>query len=563
MLTDLVVEDAGVIERAELSLGPGSCALTGETGAGKTLVVASLGLLLGGRADRALVRAGAARAEVQGRFRVRASHRVGLWLRERDLLEDPADASGEVEVVVSRSIGPDGRTKARINGSLVPAVSLAEVTGALVEIAGQREHARLGEPAAQREHLDAFAGEGVVDLARRVAQAVRAARDAGRAEERLARDGARRRVELEALEAEVAEIEAAAPRPGEASALEAEARRLENAEAIAAAMAKARHLLRREGGAHEAVAAAADALEGLGGSDDGAARLADRLRSAALELDDVAQELAATAPTADPEALEAARDRLATLARLRRRYGVVEDAGPHLESARSRAEGLRSEEARQEDLARRAGDLNGAAVALAGQLSEARRAAAERLERELPPLLDGLALPGARVEVSLEPRELYEGGLESVEIAISFNPGEPPAPLAKVASGGELARATLALRLLTGRGDVGTLVFDEIDAGVGGEAARAVGACLADLSRSSGAQVIVVTHLPQVAAFADTHLVVAKEVSGDRTTARVRTVEGEERVAELSRMLAGLPFSTSARGHARELLEMAAAKGSG
>jgi DNA repair protein RecN (Recombination protein N) len=563
MLTDLVVEDAGVIERAELSLGPGSCALTGETGAGKTLVVASLGLLLGGRADRALVRAGAARAEVQGRFRVRASHRVGLWLRERDLLEDPADASGEVEVVVSRSIGPDGRTKARINGSLVPAVSLAEVTGALVEIAGQREHARLGEPAAQREHLDAFAGEGVVDLARKVAQGVRAARDAGRAEERLARDGARRRVELEALEAEVAEIEAAAPRPGEASALEAEARRLENAEAIAAAMAEARHLLRREGGAHEAVAAAADALEGLGGADDGAARLAGRLRSAALELDDVAQELAATAPTADPEALEAARDRLATLARLRRRYGVVGDAGPHLESARSRAEGLRSEEARQEDLARRAGDLTDAAVALAGQLSEARRAAAERLERELPPLLDGLALPGARVEVALEPRELYEGGLESVEIAISFNPGEPPAPLAKVASGGELARATLALRLLTGRGDVGTLVFDEIDAGVGGEAARAVGACLADLSRSSGAQVIVVTHLPQVAAFADTHLVVAKEVAGNRTTANVRTVEGEERVAELSRMLAGLPFSTSARGHARELLEMAAAKGSG
>lgn len=562
MLTDLVVEDTGVIERAELTLGPGSCALTGETGAGKTLVVAALGLLLGGRADRSLVRTGAARAEVESRFCVGPSHRVARLLEEQGL-GDGASSLDEVEVVVSRSVSVDGRTKARVNGRLVTALVLGEVTRELVEIAGQHEHARLGEPAVQRDLLDAFAGEATADLARRVAEAVRAAREARRAAERLADEGLRRRSELEALDREIADIEAASPRPGEVRLLETEARRLENAEAIAAAMAGAREALRREGGAHELIAAAARALEDVGGSDDRAAELASRLRSAALEVDDIAHELAAGAPTADPGALEAARDRLATLGRIRRRYGIDDDAGAHLDSVRAGAEGLRAEEAAQTDLARRDADLHAAALDLARRLSEARRAAAARLERELPPLLDGLALPDARVEVALAPRDLYEGGLEAVEMAISFNPGEPPAPLAKVASGGELARATLALRLLTGRGGVGTLVFDEIDAGVGGQAARAVGACLADLSRSSGAQVLVVTHLPQVAAFADTHLVVAKEVADDRTTARVRTVEGEERVAELSRMLAGLPSSSSARGHARELLEMAASKGTG
>ena len=554
MLTELVVEGLGVIERADLTLEPGSTALTGETGAGKTLVVAALGLLLGGRADRSLVRSGAAGAAVEGRFVVPATHPAAALAAAHDALEG---GEGEVEIVLARSIGADGRGRARLNGRLVTAGVLGEVAGSLVEIAGQHEHARVAEAGVQRALLDAYAGPEALDLARRVGAGVRAAREAERARERAGAETAAGQAAARALEEEIAAIESAAVRAGEAEELAAQVARLENAEAIASALGHAADVLRRDAGAHELLEEAARAAEGAAVADAELTPLVERLRAASIEVDDLARDLRAAAPAPDAGALEAGRERLATLARLRRRYGLADDPEAHLDRARARAAELRERAAEEDRLAAEHERLVAEAERLAARLTSLRRDAAHRLARELPATLATLALPQARVDVVLSARDLYEGGWEGVDISVALNPGEDLRPVAKVASGGELARLTLALRLLAGRASVTTLVFDEIDAGIGGEAARAVGRALADLARGSAAQVLVVTHLPQVAAFAETHMRVTKEAQADRTIARVERLDDEGRVAELSRMLAGLP-SGRARGHARELLEMAA-----
>jgi DNA repair protein RecN (Recombination protein N) len=560
MLTDLVVEGLGVIERAELELGRGCSALTGETGAGKTLLVAALGLLLGGRAERTLVRAGAPRASVEGRFLVPASHPAAALVRA--LGEgNHGDGSEAAEIVLARSVGADGRTSARINGGLVTGATLGEVGGALVEVAGQHEHVRITTPGRQREMLDAFAGEETPALAARVAATVRAAAGAGREIESLAAEESTRGDELQALEREIVDLEAAGIKTGEEDDLLARVALLEHGEAIAAGAAAAVDDLRREGGSHELLERAARALEDVAHADPALGPLAERLRSAAVEADDVAAELRARVVAPDERELEALRDRLALVARLRRRYGLGDDAEAHLEGARRRAEELRAAAAGAEARARRRDELREEAQGLAERLSARRREAAPRLARAVEEVLSGLALPEARCEARLEARALFEGGLESVELFLAADPGEEPRPLARVASGGELARVALALHLVTASEGPGTTVFDEVDAGIGGEAAQAVGRCLAELPRASGAQVLVVTHLPQVAAFADTHYRVTKSARGERATASVARVEDDERIAELSRMLAGLPSSERARGHARELLELAAARG--
>ncbi|MDQ3646550.1 MAG: DNA repair protein RecN, partial [Actinomycetota bacterium] len=563
MLTELVVEGLGVIDRAEVHFEPGSSALTGETGAGKTLLVAALGLLVGARADRSLVRAGADAARIEGRFTVPQTHPAADFLRAHGALDDAAEdeASPDVEIVMSRTIpadGPAGKAgKARVNGRLVTTAILAGAGRTLVEIAGQHEHQRLGRPSQQRALLDAFAGPGVEALAARVSDAARSLVEARRKAEELAATERERSRELDVLRYEIAEIDAAGLVEGEVAELEALAARLEHAEDLARTTQSALGSLSGEGGVSEAITTTARSLAAQADKDPSLGELSTRLEAAGYELADIADELARRETEPDPAALDATRDRLGLLARLRRKYGDEEtDVLAYRDRAGRRAaeiEGAGTELARlQEEVQAFAAE----AEALAAELSVARRAAAPEMEKAVESLLADLAMAGAQLKVVIEPRSIYDGGAETVSFLVSANPGEKPAPIAKIASGGELSRIALALHLVALTSTIPTTVFDEVDAGIGGGAARAVGSALAQLA-ARGVQALVVTHLPQVAAFADHHYRVLKREEAGRVVAEVQPVEGAERVEELSRMLAGLPGSERAREHAQELLELA------
>lgn len=555
MLTELVVEGLGVIERADLELDAGCSALTGETGAGKTLLVAALGLLLGGRGDRTMVREGAGEARVEGRFVVPAGHAVVGLLSERGLIHE---AGGGAEVVLTRAVAADRRAAtARINGRLVTTAVLGEVGRSLVEIAGQHHTRGISSAAVQRFLLDAFCGAEGSDLAAEVAHAVREAKRTQRVAEELAGSERARERELDVLRYEIAEIDAAGLREQESADLMGQAARLENATMSAEAASAALDALSGEQGAGDLLAQAERAVAKLAAVDEKVGELSTRLSTAALEASDVASELSRLVVEPDPEALEAIRQRLEVVARLKRKYGGDEkEILAYRASAQRRVDELEAASTDLERLERDRETQLERASGLAARLSELRATAAPRLEEAMEDLLAELALPAARCRVALAPRPLYEGGCDSVELLVSTNPGEPPLPVAKVASGGELSRITLALHLLTStRSQV--MVFDEVDAGVGGRAAQAVGRALARLSRESGSQVLVVTHLPQVAAFADSQYRVTKERSGDRTAVAVLKVEGDDRLEELSRMLAGMPESARAKDHAEELLGIA------
>ncbi|MGH2702197.1 MAG: DNA repair protein RecN [Actinomycetota bacterium] len=558
MLTELVVEGLGVIERAELELEDGCCALTGETGAGKTLLVAALDLLLGARSDRALVREGAARARVEGRFVVTEAHPAGRLLTERGIAVE--SDGGSTEIVLARSVGADGKGgRARINGQLATNAILTEVGETLVEIAGQHSALGLGNPARQRALLDAWAGPDTQMLAVEVAEAVREAASTRGALEDLRASTRERERELDVLRYEIVEISGAALRPGQRDELELEAERLEHAESIALGLNAALEALRGERGVEELVAGARRAVGDSARRDPALVELAQRMDTAAIELADVAGELSGRIVEPDPEALERVRERLSAIGRLTRKYGADEgEVLEYLERAEARAARLDTTEETLARLEERHGELQERARSLADELSQRRFEAARRLEAEMDRLLDELALGGARFAVQLTKRDLYEGGLESIEFQVSANPGEAPKPVSKVASGGELSRIGLALHLLTAA-DVPTLVFDEVDAGVGGRAAQSIGRALARLARDSGSQVLIVTHLPQVAAFAGAHYRVTKQTDNGRSVARVKRVDSQGRIDELSRMLAGLPESDRAREHAQELLDIASA----
>jgi len=574
MLRELVVEGLGVIERAELELHGGCSALTGETGAGKTLVVAALGLLIGGRSDRALVREGAPEAVVEGRFIVPADHGAVAVLEDNGIIE-AGPGGPDVEIVLTRTVAADGKGgRARINGRLVTVAVLAALGQQLVEIAGQQEAQGVGGPSRQRALLDAFSGSTAV--ADELAHIVRAASRVQSELETLVATERERERELDLLRFEISEIEKAAIEQGEYDRLSADAGRLEHAESIALALGRAVDALHGEGGAAETIDAALREVATAARRDPALDEVAGRLEAASLEIADLAADLTRSTVVPDPQALAETQARLDVIGRMVRKYGdgpssEREEDGPevrvlgYVERARARADELVNAESSLGSLRDEHGDLMARAGRLAGELSARRREAAPGLERAMEDMLGELALEGARFEVGLTDRDLFEGGAESVEFRVAANPGENPRPIAKVASGGELSRIALALHLLTSQdrgteGSARTMVFDEVDAGVGGRAAQSVGRALADLARVSGAQVLLVTHLPQVAAFAGSHYRVLKESTDERASALVARVEGAERLDELSRMLAGMPESRRAREHAKELLETASAR---
>jgi DNA repair protein RecN (Recombination protein N) len=539
-LVELAVRDLGVIAELRLVLGPGMTAVTGETGAGKTMVVDAIELLVGGRADPLLVRTGAEEAWVEGRF-VR-----------------PAEGDGDepTEVVVARAVPRSGRSRAYIDGRLATAGELAALGEALVDLHGQHAHQSLLHAAAQRESLDRF---GDVDLG-----PLRAARyDVQLIVDKLTALGGDERArarELDLVRYQVAELDAAAlDGPDEDERLEAEEDTLADAAAHREAAALAVAALSGGDGADvgagaasaaDAVGAAVAAVSGRGPFRE----VEGRLRAVAAELTDVAADLRAAGEgiDEDPERLERVRERRQLLRDLRRKYGDT------LADVIGEADRLRARLAELEDHDRRAAELDTALVeagkveaAAAASVAAARRAAAPGLAERIQANLATLAMPKARVVVEVS----GDDPGDDVAILLAANPGTPPLPLAKVASGGELARTMLALRLVL-TGAPPTLVFDEVDAGIGGSAALAVGRSLARLADRH--QVLVVTHLPQVAAYADAQVRVAKESDDDATVSRVGLLDADERVVELSRMLSGQPDSDAARTHAADLLAAAA-----
>jgi DNA repair protein RecN (Recombination protein N) len=530
MLVELHVRDLGVIDDVAVPFGPGMTALTGETGAGKTLLVGALGLLLGGRGDAAVVRAGADEAYVEGRF-------AGV------------DDDGTDEVVLARSVAREGRSRAWIDGRAVPVGTLAEAAAGLLELHGQHQHRTLVVPEAQRRALDAFGAvdTGPLEEARRhLAGLLREA-------EGLGGDAAQRAREAEVLAYQVAEIDGAGlTGPDEDGVLEAEEDRLAEASAHRAAAAVAlAALVGTDGGpdgpgALDRLAEASGALTGRAPLEG----LDRRVRDAMAELADLAAELRSVVETweDDPERLDEVRARRRLIHELLRKYGPsLEDVLAFAEAGRARLADLADAERRAVALDGEVARARADVAAAATEVARERRRAAPVLASEIETTLHDLAMPSARFTISVE----GEGSADDVTFELAANPGEPAQPLAKAASGGELSRTMLAVRLALTDAP-GVLVFDEVDAGVGGAAATAVGAALAGLGHY--AQVLVVTHLAQVAAQADHQVGVRKVTADGRTRSEVTVLDPAGRIVEISRMLSGSPDSDAARRHAAELL---------
>ncbi|HEX3749523.1 MAG TPA: DNA repair protein RecN [Streptosporangiaceae bacterium] len=588
MLEEVRITGLGVIDDATLELSPGFTVVTGETGAGKTMVVTGLGLLFGGRADPARVRPGAQRAVVEGRLTIDPDGKVA---RQVDEAGGELDDDGAA-LVINRSVSAEGRSRAHAGGRSVPVSLLTYLADDLVAVHGQSDQQQLLRAGRQREALDAYAGSGLAQVLGDYQRIYQRHRDA-RAELTELTEQARERIaEADGLRQALTEIEAADPAADEEGLLRAEEERLGNAEALRAAATAAHEALLGDpsAGAYERPDAAAlvggarQELEAVRQHDQALASLADRLSEASYLLADVAGELASytEALDADPARLAAVQERRATLARLVRAYGpraaadlaasagtegVPDDIGPAgnlavvlawTKPAAVRLLELEGDDERIAGLAEEEAQLATRVTELAAQLTGLREDAAERFSHDVTAELTALAMPHASLVAVVRPLdEPGPHGADDVEIRLAAHPGAPPLPLNKGASGGELSRVMLAIEVVfAGADPVPTFVFDEVDAGVGGKAATEIGRRLARLARL--AQVIVVTHLPQVAAFADNHLVVSKADDGLVTSSGVIRLDQPGRVRELSRMLAGLEDSEFGRAHAGELLDLAA-----
>ncbi|RHW23272.1 DNA repair protein RecN [Nocardioides immobilis] len=579
MIEELRITSLGVIDSSTLELGPGFTVVTGETGAGKTMVVTALGLLLGGRADSGAVRVGARQARVEGVVRTDGVDGLAAAVEE---------AGGEVEddlVVLARNVSAEGRSRAYVGGAGVPVATLAEVAEPLVAVHGQSDQHRLLKATTQRAALDVFAGAAVAGPLQRY----------GELHERLvaterelvevvatARERAR---EADLLRFGVDEIAAVAPQPGEDLELAAEEARLGHADTLRTAAEQAREALSSDQGSPDALAAAAAArgqLDSVRDHDPDAGELADRVAEVTYLLSDLAADVASYASgiDTDPARLAGVSERRAALVALTRKYGDSVDAV--LAWAEQASKRLLDLDATDETIDRLTAErtaLRAELAEVAAMLSGARHEAAERLAAAVSDELTLLAMPDATMTISVRTREVeppgdpahppadallvgdrwlrfHSHGTDEVELLLAANTGSEARPLYKGASGGELSRVMLAVEVcLADTHPVPTFVFDEVDAGVGGAAAVEIGRRLAALAQH--AQVLVVTHLPQVAAFADRHVVVEKSSDGTVTSSGLTTLDDTGREQELSRMLAGMAGSDSALAHARELLQMA------
>jgi DNA repair protein RecN (Recombination protein N) len=560
MLRELRIESLLLIERAELRLGEGLNAITGETGAGKTVLAHSLDLLMGGKARAQIVRPGATEAWVEGVFDL-----------PEGLLEEPEMAElaerlpeGAEEVVLGRRVSASGRTSAFVAGRAATAADLKLLGGRLIAFFGQHEHRRLTISSAQLEILDGFAGAEHLELR---ADYREAHRECGRLAAELAelreREGSRER-DLDLYRYELSEIEAVAPVPEERAEIAAQRERLRHAEGLREAAGSAHAGLAGAeedgGGAVAAIAGAEAALQSAACPDAGLDSVAERVAALAVELGDVASELRdyAEGVEADPASLQAIEERLEAIDRLERKHGgSVESVLAHAERCREEIERLEGAEVRSAEAEAALAEAEARRAKLGEKLSAGREGVAAPLQQRVAEELELLSMAGASLEVVLEPHPDGFGasGRETVELRVAPNPGIEAAPLRDAASGGELSRVMLALSGLGRAASAGTMVFDEIDAGVGGKTARVVGERLQALGKDR--QVLCITHLPQVASLADVHFRLEKDVAGEQAVASVERLEGEDVVAEIRRMLGGETADQAATEHARELLKAA------
>jgi DNA repair protein RecN (Recombination protein N) len=601
MLEEVRITGLGVIDDAVLELSPGFNVVTGETGAGKTMVVSGLGLLFGGRADPSRVRPAAERASVEGRLSVAADGAVARQVNEAggDLDDDGA------ALILSRSVSAEGRSRAHAGGRSVPVSLLISLADDLVAVHGQADQQQLLKPGRQREALDRFAGADLAALLASYQRVYQRHRDVRAELDQLTSQAREREREADDLRRGLAEIEQAEPAEGEDVDLLADEQRLSHADALHAAATTAHEALLGDpsSGQYDTadavtlLGAARQALEAAAHHDTAISALGARVSEAAYLVSDVAADLASYVQSveADPVRLAAVQERRATLGRLIRLYGAESPApagagGPAGAAASAEPAGtpsslpdgqttggvaavlawakrasarlaeLEGDDDRIATLADEEASLAAEVGRLAGELSAARKEAADKFADDVSAELTALAMPHARLTVAVTPLgEPGPYGADEIEIRLAAHPGAPALPLHKGASGGELSRVMLAIEVVfAGADPVPTFVFDEVDAGVGGKAAVEIGRRLARLARL--AQVIVVTHLPQVAAYADTHLVVEKADDGSVTRSGVTRLDRPGRVRELSRMLAGLEDSEFGRAHAEELLAAAAAE---
>ncbi|WP_405117103.1 DNA repair protein RecN [Micromonospora sp. NBC_01405] len=580
MLEELRITGLGVIEDTTLPLAGGMNVITGETGAGKTMVVTGLGLLFGGRADAGRVRAQPGRALVEGRLRLVGRVAAAVHARVIDAGGEPDD---DGVLLLSRTVTVEGRSRAHLGGRSMPVAMLGEVGEQVVAVHGQSDQLRLLRPAEQRAALDRFAGPEHEKLTDALREAYTRWRTVVEDLADRRRNARARSQEADLLRLGLDEISRVDPQPGEDNELKAEAQRLEHAEGLRTAAQTAHQCV--AGGAESTdetpdatalLGLARRTLEAQAGTDAALGDLAARLEEAATLVADVSAELSAylAALDADPARLQTIYERRAALRGLTRKYADdVDGVVAWAERARVRLSDLGTSDEFLDELGREASRLAGEVAELAGRVSTSRQEAATRFAEQVTVELAGLAMPHARIEVAVLPRSVGRSepslpvngvevgvgpdGGDEVELRLLAHPGAPSLPLQRGASGGELSRVMLAIEVVfAGSGGPPTLVFDEVDAGVGGQAAVEIGRRLARLARSH--QVLVVTHLPQVAAFADRHLVVAKDTRGAVTTSGVRVVEDTARARELARMLAGLPDSDLGIAHAEELLAVAA-----
>jgi DNA repair protein RecN (Recombination protein N) len=559
VLLELRIENLLLIERAELRLGPDLNAITGETGAGKTILAHSFDLLMGGRARSGIVRPGAGEAYVEGVFEV-----------PDGLLGDPELSGiaerlpeGSTELVIGRRVSATGRTSAFLAGRSASAPELQALGSRLLAFYGQHEHRKLTLSSAQLGTLDGFAGERHLERRRAYreshAEVIRLERELALIRER---EGARVR-DLDLLRYELEEIEAAKPDADEEAELTAERDRLRHAEGLRGAASAALVAVSGDGdagGAAEAIGSAEAALADREGVDPALDRLAEVARGLRVELQELGVELRAYAEgiEAEPGRLELAEERLEAIDRLKRKHGgSIESVLAHAEHCRTEIESIEGAGETTDRLEAELAQAQRDRTDLAGGLSEVRAKAARRLEKRLAGELDQLAMTGAKLEVSLEPHPEGFGALgqERVTFRVATNPGMPVSPLRDAASGGELSRLMLALAGQGARGGAPTYVFDEIDAGIGGKTARAVGERLRSLGEER--QVLCITHLPQVASMAESHFRIEKSVDGGEARAEVARVDGEGLVSEIVRMLGGSDGDEAADRHARELLRAA------
>jgi DNA repair protein RecN (Recombination protein N) len=555
VLHELRVENLLLIERAELRLGSGLNVLTGETGAGKTVLAHALDLLLGGKPRPGIVRPGAEEAYVEGVFALPAALRETLQNRL------PPDAD---ELVLARRVSAEGRTRAYLGGRSATAADLRDAGGALLSFYGQHEHRKLTLAAAQLEILDGFCGSE--QAAHRVAFATEYTREralAARLEELRSRAGARDR-ELDLLEWELREIEAADPSEAEAAELRSARERLRHLDALRAAAGGATAALSGEedGGAASALAAAVSALEAAKGVDADLDTLAERAGALAVEAADLAAELrrygeAIEAAGGQAGRLDQVEERLAVFERLERKHGgSIAAVLAHADACRARRDELAGAEEALDEVTGELASVRAALAERAGALRAAREAAAAGLADAVRDRLAALAMEGAEFTAELSARDGYgPTGGDEVEFQIAPNPGVPAGPLREIASGGELSRVMLALMSVAAAAGPATLVFDEVDAGIGGQTARAVGEALRALA--AGRQVVCITHLPQIASLADRHFTIVKDASGETARTTVTQLARGDVVGEIVRMLGADGEDRAARRHAQELLRAA------